>query len=63
MDPERMARIKQVQQQATSIKEMIKNLDTQYQSGNINQQEYTQKRGFLTDKLKTLHTEFEQLKG
>ncbi len=62
-DAQTITKIKQIQHQIASINSMIRNIDTQFQSGSISQQEYMQKKSFLSEKLGGLQAELEQLRS
>lgn len=62
-DAQRLTKIKQVQHQIASVNSMIKNIDTQFQSGGITQEEYMQKKSFLAEKLGGLQAELDQLRS
>ena len=62
-DAQRLTKIKQTQHQIASIHSMIRNIDTQFQAGSISQQEYLQKKSFLSEKLGGLQAELDQLRS
>ena len=61
-DAQTITKIKQIQHQIASVNSMIKNIDTQFQSGAISQSEYMQKKSFLSEKLGGLQAELDQLR-
>jgi len=61
--PENQEKIKQLEDQIASINNMITNLDNNFQSGGITQEEYLKKKNFLAEKMGALMGQVETIKS
>ncbi|MHA1272532.1 MAG: hypothetical protein ACTSQP_06435 [Promethearchaeota archaeon] len=62
LSPEKQEKISQIEKQIASLNNMISNLDKNFSSGGISQEEYLKKKNFLAEKLGTLMGQLEALK-